>query len=347
MVVKKKVDENKVSKKTSSKVSIDKRLKKNPWILSTMVLGLIILVLAFSLLPSSSSKENAANSVLELAQQQLGDSVTLKSVEEFGDNFYVVTLSYQGQESDIYVTKDGSELAAGVTPISTILSSEKEAEGKPQVSPVSVPKSDKPKAELFIMSHCPYGTQAVKGILPIIGLLGDKIDFDLRFVYYAMHPTQGEVEEQLNQYCIQEEQGDKLLPYLECFLTDGDGEACLDKVGIDKKMLSSCYEKADLEFEVTDNLEDKSLWLNGRFPLFNVDKDLNDLYQIRGSPTLVINGEQVSAGRSPSAYLSAICSSFTEGNVPEECSTQVSTETLSPGFGWTTQSGGTASAQCS
>ena len=132
MVTKKKVDEKKVSKKAPQKTSVGKTLKKNPWILSTMVLALVILVLAFSLLPSSSSQEKAANSVLELAQQQLGDSVTLKSVEEFGNNFYVVTLSYQGQESDIYITKDGGELAAGVTSISTILNPEKEVEEKPQ-----------------------------------------------------------------------------------------------------------------------------------------------------------------------------------------------------------------------
>ena len=197
------------------------------------------------------------------------------------------------------------------------------------------------------MSYCPYGTQAEKGILPVLNLLGDKIDFELRFVYYAMHPSSGEVEEQLNQYCIQKEQEDKLYEYLECFLTEGDSEGCLTSTGINKVKLKTCTDAADAEFEITINLEDESSWLSGRYPLFNIDKALNEQYEVGGSPTLVINGEKVSSARDSVSYLNAVCSSFTEGNVPEECSTtEISSEVLSPGFGWTTASGGSASAQC-
>ncbi|MEM2131153.1 MAG: GILT family protein, partial [Candidatus Woesearchaeota archaeon] len=72
-------------------------------------------------------------------------------------------------------------------------------------------KKDKPEVQLFVMSHCPFGTQMEKGILPVVELLGNKIDFKVRFVYYAMH-GEVEVKEQLRQYCIQKEQQDKYLP---------------------------------------------------------------------------------------------------------------------------------------
>ncbi|MBU3941884.1 MAG: hypothetical protein KKF74_03150, partial [Nanoarchaeota archaeon] len=49
-----------------------------------------------------------------------------------------------------------------------------------------MPKKDKPEVELFVMSHCPYGTQIEKGMLPVARLLGDKIDFNIRFCSYAM-----------------------------------------------------------------------------------------------------------------------------------------------------------------
>ena len=37
------------------------------------------------------------------------------------------------------------------------------------------PKKEKPEVELFVMSHCPFGTQIEKGMLPVARLLGDKI----------------------------------------------------------------------------------------------------------------------------------------------------------------------------
>jgi glutaredoxin len=181
------------------------------------------------------------------------------------------------------------------------------------------------------MSHCPYGTQIEKGMLPVALLLGDKIDFEIKFVYYAMH-GETEVLEQLNQYCIQEEQNDLFLDYMTCFLEAGDGEGCLESIGVDMDTLENCSEVADEEFSITANLDDTSSYLSGKFPMFNIHKTENDNYGVRGSPTLVINGEQVSAGRDSISLLSAVCGAFNEA--PEECDTELEVGTPGPGFGW-------------
>lgn len=208
-----------------------------------------------------------------------------------------------------------------------------------------VPKSDKPDIELFVMSHCPYGTQMEKGILPVVKELGDKIDFELKFVNYAMHPTQGEVEEQLNQYCIQKEQNDKFLDYLACFLEDGNGEKCLTKIGIDQTELSTCTGKTDKEFDVIKNLEDKSSWSSGRFPKFMIHDADNRKYGVSGSPTLVINGQTASSGRDAQSILNAICRAFTSS--PEECNTDMTSfGNPTPGFGFDTQGGSATAAGC-
>jgi len=166
---------------------------------------------------------------------QDGMSAEVDSVEE-KNGVYEINILIDGQEYTSYVTKDAGLLfTSGVE-----MDGDVEAPSAPQQQPTpEVVKSDKPEVELFIMSHCPYGTQAEKGMIPAVKALGDEIDFKLRFVYYAMHPTQGEVEEQLNQYCIREEQEDKLLDYLECFLTEGDGPGCLAAVKVDKMALST------------------------------------------------------------------------------------------------------------
>lgn len=219
---------------------------------------------------------------------------------------------------------------------------EEEAEPEPEV--VEVIKSDKPEVELFVMSHCPYGTQIEKGILPVVAVLKDDIEFDLNFVYYAMH-GEVEVKEQLAQYCIQRDQKELLQDYLLCFLEAGDSEGCLDKVGVDMAQLESCETEVDEEYQVMANLADQSSWLSGRFPLFNTDKADNEAYGVRGSPALVINGQTVSSARDSASLLKTICDRF--NTKPEACNTEFESASPSPGFGFgTAEANNNAAAGC-
>lgn len=267
--------------------------------------------------------------------------VKLIDFSKYGDTgLYLVLIEYQGQEISFYVTKDGSYYTANLSPI------EEQEEPQSSQNSQNIPQSDKPLVELFIMSYCPYGTQAEKGIIPAIEALGDSIDFKLRFVYYAMHPSSGEVEEQLKQYCIQKQYPEKLIDYLKYFLDNGDSEACLAKIGISESDISACISETDQEFEILKNLNDQSLWLSGRYPLFNIDAALNEKYGIQGSPSLVINGVKVSpSSRSPAAYLEIICQAFSDGDVPNACNLKLSEETYSPGFGYSISDSDTT-AQC-
>jgi hypothetical protein len=197
--------------------------------------------------------------------------------------------------------------------------------------------------ELFVMSHCPYGTQAEKGIIPAIEALGNNVDFHIRFVYYAMH-GQTELNEELRQYCIQYEQRDKFIDYLTCFLDSGDSSSCLTSAGVNINQLNTCVARADTAFNVTNMYNDQATWLSGRYPLFNAHESLNEEYGIRGSPQLVVNGEVIQpASRSPQGYLDAICEAFTQQ--PAACNTQLSTTAYSTGFGYT--GGSSSSASCS
>ena len=202
------------------------------------------------------------------------------------------------------------------------------------VAPVAVvaTKSAKPVVELFVMSHCPYGTQIEKGILPVVEALGDKIDYELKFCTYAMH-SKKELDEQLTQYCVQKEGKDKIHSYLGCFLEDeSKSEECLKESGVNIANVKSCVASTDKEFAVSAGFEDKSTWSGGRYPLFNVYKEDNEKYGVGGSPTLIINGEKVSSGRDSAGLLSAICSAFEEA--PEECNLELSSASPSPGFGY-------------
>ncbi|PLW80526.1 hypothetical protein C0585_02410 [Candidatus Woesearchaeota archaeon] len=207
---------------------------------------------------------------------------------------------------------------------------------------LKIPQTEKPEVELFVMSHCPYGTQSEKGMLPAALALGDSIDFKIRFVYYAMHGEK-EIYEQLNQYCIQEEQPEVYLDYLACFLKDETGsEACMAETGVDVEKMNTCAQAADEEFGITTSFEDQASWLSGRFPLFNTDKELNEQYGVGGSPTLIINGRSSSAGRDAQSYLTAICEAFTEEARPDACDSTLDSSQPSAGFGYGTAAAATA-----
>ncbi len=255
--------------------------------------------------------------------------VTLKSVEEeFG--LYKVTTEYQGKEIPVYVTKDGRYFVQiqGVVDLDNPPETNQN-EQQTQQPQQTVPKADRPKVNLFVMSYCPYGLQMEKAMLPVMKLLGSEADISINWVQYAMHGKK-EIDENTRQYCIQKEQGDKYLDYLTCFVQSGDAQKCISEAGIDENSLQSCIERTDEEFNITGFYEDRSTYL-GRFPQYPVDAKMAQQYGVRGSPTLIINGQQVSVNRSPEDVKKVICSAF--NNPPEECNQTLSSSAESPGIG--------------
>lgn len=276
-----------------------------------------------------------------------GTSIAIKEVaKEAG--LYKLSISISGpngsQDITGFLTVDGKKFFPQVIDVAEAQKQVAAADNTDSApaQPKEIAKTNKPKVELFVMSHCPYGTQIEKGILPVTELLGSKIDFSIKFVDYAMH-GQKEVYEQLNQYCIQKEQTAKYNSYLKCFLKDGNSEACLKSTGINDVKLKACASAADKEFKITEKFNDKSTWSNGQFAPFDIFKAENDQYGVQGSPTLVINGAVASSGRDSKSLLTAICSAFTEQ--PSECTKEISSAQPAPGFGFDA-SGSGASASC-
>jgi len=258
-----------------------------------------------------------------------------------------ITLEGGGEPIDSYMTKDGKIFLPQGMDIEK-MNAEAKGEGdkagtgdKTEEPVAEAPKTDKPKVELFVMSHCPYGTQIEKGILPVVKALSGKIDFQLKFVDYAMHDKK-ELDEQTRQYCINKEQGAKFIPYLECFLKAGDSSACVKEQKVDEKKLASCVSATDKQFKISETYSNKDSW-GSQFPPFPIYKDDNTKYGVQGSPTLVINGKQISAGRDAASLAKAICGAFNDGKAPKECQNKFASESPAPGFGTGTQAAGSGS----
>lgn len=203
------------------------------------------------------------------------------------------------------------------------------------------PKVDKPVADLYVMSYCPYGLQAQKGYLEVMSKLWKVADINVKFVPYIMH-EQKEADENVVQYCIQKEQKDKYLPYLNCFLKEEwKGEACKKEAKIDEAKLTACITATKKEFQVDEKMKDTSK----QFPDFDIDKTEALAAGVQGSPSFVVNGILVDKiGRSAKSYADAICSTFK--NKPKECEESFQDISFDPMFGFTTGNGAAADSGC-
>jgi len=269
-----------------------------------------------------------------------GQSASLISWSEEG-GLYKIDFKIGDNQYQSFITKDGKYLFTyGIDLTKKI----EEATGteETETQPTQVEKREKPDVKLFVMSYCPFGLQMEKALLPVWQLLKDKADIGIYFVDYIMHGKK-EMEENLRQYCIQKEEKEKFLAYLECFAKNGSYENseiykdCLKEIGINENKLNSCYEKTDKEFKISENFSETG------YPPFNIHKDLNEKYGVRGSPTLIINDTLVNVERSPEKVKEAICNAFL--NPPEECNQKLPEETASPGFGMATGSSSSGSCQ--
>jgi hypothetical protein len=311
-----------------------KKMRENPWIISTFVLGVVVIIFLFSnfsgkLTGNVISADEAGKNLLSYYEASGAEGLNVSSVEETS-GLYQVNFEYQGEIVPIFITKDGkfagslNPLGASTTPDNTQTQTPKE-----------VPKSDKPKVELYVFAYCPYGLQMEKAFIPVVQLLGDKIDFKIRQIG-AMHGDFEKVEAE-RQLCIEKEYPTKYIDYVSAFAIDtaigscsGDAacvapliNAIYTKLGIDKDKINSC---------VSANGES----------LFSAEEQNSGANGVSGSPTVIINGVSASLSRSPEAVKTAICSAFT--TAPSECSQTLSTTQSVAGFGAGTSSGATTAS---
>ena len=318
-----------------------------------LVIALVIIgYFSFNKQPKNLSPDEArakAETFVNKYLMQSGTKATIKDITtEYG--LYKLKIDITSDVVESYLTKDGkfffpqaldidkiSSAPGSTTPSAAANSA---TTGGPAAT-VSA-KSDKPKVELFVMSYCPYGTQIEKGLLPVLSTLGDKIDFQLKFVNYSMHGSK-ELAENMNQYCIEKNQPDKLQSYLSCFLQAGDSASCVTSTGINQSKMTTCVAATDKQYKITENATN-NVGYQGSYPSFPIDQADNQKYSVAGSPTLVINGQQIESNRDPESLLNTLCSAFS--TQPAECSKTLATASPTPGFGTGTTAGGSTAAGC-
>jgi protein-disulfide isomerase len=300
-----------------------------------VVIGSLVGSLVYFFPRRSSEVPNEVKKAMEYINEMIkdqGQSASLISWSEEG-GLYKIDFKIGDNQYQSFVTKDGKYLFPYALDLTKKVEKREE---KTETQTTQVEKRERPDVKLFVMSYCPFGLQMEKALLPAWQLLKEKADIGIYFVDYIMHGKK-EMEENLRQYCIQREDKEKYLAYLGCFVKDGNAENCLKEARIDQDKLNSCQSATDKEFKISENFKEEG------YPPFNIHKDLNEKYGVRGSPTLVINDAVLNVERSPEKVKEAICNAFL--NPPDECNQKLPEETTSPGFGMATGSSSSGSCQ--
>jgi glutaredoxin len=197
--------------------------------------------------------------------------------------------------------------------------SKKIAESIPAKEPV---KTSRPVVNLYVMSFCPYGTQAETILQPVYDLLGSKTDIRIRYLTTVTGATIDsvkslhgitEVEEDAFQACLGKSSPATYREYLRKF-----NEQCYP-VWKNGSALDTCRSNVTASLQIDQiAIETCSTGAEG-IALLKSDEMASLTDGASASPTLVINGQVFTGTRSPEAYKKAICNSFE--SEPEECKT--------------------------
>ncbi|MCX6722120.1 MAG: thioredoxin domain-containing protein [Candidatus Staskawiczbacteria bacterium] len=217
---------------------------------------------------------------------------------------------------DSYATKDGKLLFPQAFDMSAkkagAANQNSSASKAATPAPTAVQKTDSPMLEGYIVSSCPYGLQMQRAFAEAVKnspALASSVK--MRYIgsvsngtVSSMHGPE-EAQENLRQICIRDEQPNKYWSYVSCYMKKsagtmangmplGDSKGCQASTGVDTAKLNSCV--SDPKRGVADAQK---------------DFDLSDKYNVQGSPTLILNGTQVSessyGGRSADAVRAMVC----------------------------------------
>jgi glutaredoxin len=295
--------------------------KPNYWVISTFVLGALLVasvVFGGTLTGNSITADAAGKKTIDFINNNLvqpGTIVTLVSTRDLG-TFYEVTTTYQGQDVNVYTSKDGKMMF-----LSDYIDMSPTANGgatSPNTSqPTGTTKSDKPTVQLFVMSFCPYGQQAEKAMKPVFDLLGDSVTIEPHFIVSVSGTTvnslhgQYEVNEDMRQAVILKHYGNaafwKYVDYVDNKCTKDNIDTCWKDAA-----KAASIDTAKVEGWVTSEGLD----------LMKAEAALANQNGVSGSPTLIINGVVYDGDRTADAYKQGICDAFT--TAPAACSQALS-----------------------
>lgn len=249
---------------------------------------------------------------------QPGTTASIVSVTRI-HGLYEVKIQYQSQEISLFTSPD----CALLFPAGAVNMSAPRAASAPASTPV---KTTRPEVALFVMSFCPYGTQAETVMRPVRDLLGEKADIQVHYITTVRGDTIGsvdslhgmpEVQENAFQLCIRKTHPGLYWEYLQEF-----NKQCYPG-WYNSAFLETCRENVTTMLKIDHDTVSACAAGSEAIELLKADQAESGKYNAGSSPTLIVNGVEYAGARTPQSYKQFICDSFE--TTPEECETSLST----------------------
>src|SRR3989344_1266321 len=302
--------EETVQKPHPEKTFTDK-IRSNPWILSTLVLAVIVIILfAFTFGQKESvkiSKDDARQIVIDFIQSQTKENVELLGVNETS-GLYEVMVLYSGQEIPVYITRDGKNLIQGLVPLPEVQNQD------------TIPENDKPAIEIsadddaflgpenakvvvveFSDFECPFcGAAAGTRDDLIAGFKSQDSEWEAAVPKLKELAEQGKIKFVFRDFPLDiHKNSQKAAEAAECAGEQGkfweyhdrlfENQGLLDinslkvyalEIGLDINKFNECLDSEKMEDEVKKDLED------------------GKKYGVRGTPAFFVNGKLISGAQS-------------------------------------------------
>ena len=279
-------------------------------------------------------KDKIGQQTIDFIQNNLASPDTefsLVGVEE-ANGVYEIKFNVMEQEDTAYVTKNGKYLF--FQPFDML-----------PPEPQTFNKTDKPKVDLYVMSFCPYGNQSEELMMPVVELLGDKADIELRYIVYnnyssgypeycldeenkycSMHGI-GELNQGIRELCVQKYQKDKFWSFVKAINDNSTyenvenmWEGIAQGMGMDIAQIKTCEQDEGIAL-----LSQEISLTEQEYPVQDPSKHQgSESVKIAGSPTMTINGMIFDGERSADGYKEAICLAMT--NPVPECEQNIDAE---------------------
>ena len=149
--------------------------------------------------------------------------------------------------------------------------------------------------QVFVMSDCPYGKQAIQALKQVADNFGDSITYDVHYIanenggaFTSLH-GQYEVDEDIVQLCVKTYSPDEWLDYINCRSTNGvkdiDWHICANEAGITSiavKTVEKCVNGSkgkqllatDIQLAQALSINSSPTWLaNNRYEFNAIDAE--------------------------------------------------------------------------
>ncbi len=174
--------------------------------------------------------------------------------------------------------------------------------------------------QVFIMSDCPYGKEAIKALKEVIANFGNSLKYEVHYIaneaggnFQSLHGSY-EADEDIVQLCTKKYSPEQLFNYIYCRSTKGikgiDWKNCAKETGTDIGKIEACF----------NGVEGKEL--------LRQDIKIADSLNIGGSPTWLANNRYTFGGIAAEPVKTNFCKYNQE---IKGCETTLSTSTAVSG----------------